>query len=385
MNRRRHSLGHDPLPPTRRRYLVRRLLVLLLAFGVVTVTTGAAQHLLRSTPAAALPHRQTHTTTTTVPVRTVTMSFVGDTDLGSTPQLPPNAGSYLTPVRAALRAPLQFFNLEGTLTNSTGTKCGAHATNCYAFRNPPTFAHIYKYDGFTVANSANNHSHDFGAQGVNDTTAALHAAAITQAGLPGQVGMVIQGGVKIAFVDFAPYVSTNNLLNYATATALIHQAKKQANVVVVYMHAGAEGSNAQHVTGHEEFYVGEDRGNAELFATMAIKAGASVVVASGPHVLRGMEFYRGHLIAYSLGNFAGYRNFATGGVLGLSGILHVTLTSAGGFVGATFTSTVLDSQGRPALDSTHASAHFVESLSRSDFGAAAPYIRTNGHVVPPAG
>ena len=38
---------------------------------------------------------------------------------------------------------------------------------------------------------------------------------------------------------------------------------------------------------------------------MAIDSGASLVIASGPHVLRGMQFYRGHLVAYSLGNFAG--------------------------------------------------------------------------------
>ena len=53
------------------------------------------------------------------------------------------------------------------------------------------------------------------------------------------------------------------------------------------MHAGAEGSAADHVTGQEETYLGEDRGNPEAFAHMAIDAGASLVIASGPHVLRG--------------------------------------------------------------------------------------------------
>ena len=96
-------------------------------------------------------------------------------------------------------------------------------------------------------------------------------------------------------------------------------------MVVVYMHAGRGGPGADNVTGQEEYYLGEDRGNAEAFAHMAIDAGASLVIASGPHVLRGMQFYKGHLIAYSLGNFAGYGDFATAGDLDMSVILHVTL------------------------------------------------------------
>jgi poly-gamma-glutamate capsule biosynthesis protein CapA/YwtB (metallophosphatase superfamily) len=48
-------------------------------------------------------------------------------------------------------------------------------------------------------------------------------------------------------------------------------------------------------------------------------------------VLRGVQSYRGHLIAYSLGDFAGYENFATQGDLGMSVILHVTLSATGRF------------------------------------------------------
>ena len=101
--------------------------------------------------------------------------------------------------------------------------------------------------------------------------------------------------------------------------------------MIVYMHAGAEGSQADHVTGQEEYYVGEDRGNPEAFAHAAINDGANMVIASGPHVLRGMEFYKGDLIDYSMGNFAGFGNFATGGDLSLSGILRVTLDGHGQF------------------------------------------------------
>ena len=101
--------------------------------------------------------------------------------------------------------------------------------------------------------------------------------------------------------------------------------------MVVAVHAGAEGTAAQHVTGHTEHYVGENRGNPEVFAHMAVDDGADLVLGSGPHVLRAMQIYHGRLIAYSLGNFAGYHNFTLEGVLGISAILHVTLAADGRF------------------------------------------------------
>ena len=313
----------------------------------------------------------------------ITISAVGDTMLGNTPALPPDPMTYLQPVEAALRAPIVFGNLEGTLTSATTSKCGAGSTDCFAFQNPPTFAPVLKAAGFTVMNSANNHSHDFGAQGVADTTAALQGAGIVQAGLPGEIGLVTEGTTKVAFVDFAPYTDTNNLLDLQGATVLIQQAKSEAKVVVVYMHAGAEGSEADHVTGQAESYVGEDRGNPEAFAHAAIDDGADVVIASGPHVLRGMQEYNGHLIDYSLGNFAGYQNFATGGDLGLSGILTVTLDSNGALSSGRFTSLILSSLGAPAVDTTNAAAQFVNQLSSADFGSTAVTIGPMGQLSMP--
>lgn len=314
----------------------------------------------------------------------ITISAVGDTMLGNTPVLPPDPMTYLQPVEGALRAPIVFGNLEGTLTSATTSKCGAGSTDCFAFQNPPTFAPILKAAGFTVVNSANNHSHDFGAQGVADTTAALQGAGIVQAGLPGQIGLVTEGTTKVAFVDFAPYTDTNNLLDLPGARVLIQQAKSEAKVVVIYMHAGAEGSDADHVTGQEESYVGEDRGNPEAFAYAAIDDGADLVIASGPHVLRGMQEYNGHLIDYSLGNFAGYQTFATGGDLGLSGILTVTLDSNGSLASGRFTSLILSSVGEPAVDPSNAAAQFVNQLSSADFGSTAVSIGPLGQLSIPA-
>ena len=94
-------------------------------------------------------------------------------------------------------------------------------------------------------------------------------------------------------------------------------------------HAGAEGADKTRVPGGREHAFGEDRGDSRHFARAAIDAGADLVVGSGPHVVRGLELYRGRLIAYSLGNLTGYRNFSTAGTSGLSGLLRVTLDADG--------------------------------------------------------
>jgi hypothetical protein len=65
---------------------------------------------------------------------------------------------------------------------------------------------------------------------------------------------------------------------------------------------------------------------------MAIDAGADLIIGYSPHVLRAMQVYHRRLIAYSLGNFAGYHNFTTEGALGISGILHVKLAADGRFL-----------------------------------------------------
>ena len=103
----------------------------------------------------------------------------------------------------------------------------------------------------------------------------------------------------------------------------------------------------------------------------SIDAGADLVVGSGPHVIRGVERYHGRLIAYSLGNFVGYKNFGTGGTLSLSAILSVRLRGDGAFAGGTWTSLRLDGDALPHPDSSNASARLVAQLSRDDFGAAA--------------
>jgi poly-gamma-glutamate capsule biosynthesis protein CapA/YwtB (metallophosphatase superfamily) len=316
----------------------------------------------------------------------VTIAAVGDTMLGNTPDLPPHPGTYLAAVQRELTrgAQIVFGNLEGTLTTATGSKCAAMHTRpgtCFAFRDPPGYVHYLKRAGFTIFSDANPHSFDFGAAGQAQTVATIHKAGLAQTGLPGQITVVKARGVMVAFLAFAPYADTASLLDLAAARALIKRATRRARVVVVYMHVGAEGATADHVTGHEEYFLGEDRGNPEAFAHMAIRAGASLVIASGPHVDRGMQFYRHHLIAYSLGNFASYYNFATNGTLDMSVILHVTLSATGAFEHARIYPVQFTGQDQPLPGGGAIS--FVSQLSAQDFGATAARILTSGIIKAP--
>ena len=342
-------------------------------------------------PAAA--QASTHSTAATplatsrpkaAPGTSVTVAAVGDTMLGNTPDLPPDPGAYYDAVRPELDRNTQivFGNLEGTLTTAAGSKCGKNeGTTCFAFHDPPGYARYFRQAGFTVLNDANNHSFDFGAAGQAQTVRSIHSAGMSQTGLPGEITLAKAKGVTFAFLAFAPYQYTASLLDLPTAQALIRRAAREANVVVVYMHAGAEGSDADHVTGREENYLGEDRGNPEAFAHMAINAGASLVLASGPHVLRGMQFYKGHLIAYSLGDFANYGDFSLAGVLDTSAILHVTLSSAGRFESARIYPVLLAGQGKPMPGG--GAIGFISRLSAEDFGASAARISSSGVITRP--
>ena len=91
-----------------------------------------------------------------------------------------------------------------------------------------------------------------------------------------------------------------------------------------------------------------------------------------------MEWYKGRLIAYSLGNFAGYKVFSLGGPLSTSGILRVTLRGDGKFETGRLVPTHLVGAGVPALDPAEAAHGVVRTLSRQDFGARAVKISSDG-------
>ena len=113
---------------------------------------------------------------------------------------------------------------------------------------------------------------------------------------------------------------------------------------------------------------------------MAVDAGADLVLGSGPHVLRAMQVYHGRLIAYSLGNFAGYHNFGLDGVLADSVILHVRLSANGAFRSGRLTSVRLVDAGMPELDPAGTGAQLVAELSRDDLGSRGIGVTAGGRI-----
>ena len=314
-----------------------------------------------------------------IPEGVVAIVATGDIVMGSTPNLPSDGGrSFFSDVETDLAGDVVLGNLEGTLSTEGGSKCGKGSTNCFAFQTPPSYARWLQEAGFTVMNLANNHAYDFGAAGLRQTTDALAGVGLEWTGRPGQITVQKVGGIRIAVVGFAPYPWAQSLTDIAAAKKLVRKAARSADVVVVTMHAGAEGSDRQHVKRGTELFLGENRGDSMRFAHAVVDAGADLVVGSGPHVLRGMEWYKGRLIAYSLGNFAGYKVFSLGGPLSTSGILRVTLRGDGKFEAGRLVPTHLVGPGLPAIDPAEVAHGAVRTLSREDFGARAVKISRDG-------
>ena len=260
---------------------------------------------------------------------TVTLSGVGDVIMGSAPgSLPPNNGAgFFDSVKQALASDLVMGNLETPLTEPTPFgKCGSPpVTGCFQFYLPPSYANHLRDAGFQVLNLANNHTNDMGSQGLANTHDALTAAGLQHTGGVDQITNVTVKGIKVAVLGFSVYSWGANLNNIAAAANLVRKADEDADLVVIQMQGGAEGSDKTHVKPGHEIFLGEDRGDLIAFSHAVIDAGADVVFGHGPHIMRGMEFYKGRLIAYSLGNFCGYRVLSTAGFLGVGGVLKVTL------------------------------------------------------------
>jgi hypothetical protein len=282
---------------------------------------------------------------------------------------PPERGRALfAAMRDKLSAPdLMIANLEGTFSAGGSSKCGADSTNCYAFQAPLANAPALKWAGIDMVSLANNHTFDYFAAGMTQTTKALATNDIEYTGLPKQITVADVDGVRVATVGFSPYPWNGNINDIPAAEKLVRRAAADADVVVVLMHAGAEGADEIHTPQGTEVAFGENRGDSRAFAHAMIDAGADLVLGSGPHVIRGIERYKDRLIAYSLGNFAGWDNFGLSGNLGLSGLLTVKVDAKGRVLGGRWLSVRLAEPGVPVTDSAHTSARMVSDLSAQDF------------------
>ncbi|RKN42747.1 CapA family protein [Micromonospora endolithica] len=318
----------------------------------------------------------------------ISMSATGDIIMGNAPnRLPPNGGKgFFTSVRKALAADLVMGNLEEPLTVDTGTgKCGANSTRCFQFRAPPEYAAHLRDAGFDLLNQANNHGYDYGPKGYENTQAALEKYDLAHTGAPDQITVVDVKGVKVAVAGFSSYVWSNPLTDIAASKKVVAKAAGMADLVVVQVHMGGEGADKTRVKPGTEMFLGENRGDPVKFSKAMIDAGADLIVGHGPHVLRGMEFYKGRLIAYSLGNFAGGGNsLSNNGRLGWGGVLKVSLKPDGTWAGGSFVSTFMNSSGKPTMDPDDRGLGLMRQLTADDFPKSGATFDDSGKISPPA-
>ena len=349
------------------------------AFAALSRETpqGAAQPTPTATPAEVRHSRHP---------RPITVVWGGDTTLGSQYGMPPDRGRpQLAGIAKWLRAGhVTAVNYEGTFaTPGLASKCEhTKPGDCYAFAAPAENARTLRRFGIDVVNQANNHAFDYGPLGWNATRVALKRAKVKSTGAPGEIVYTTRNKTRIAFAGFSTYPWSGKMDDPERVRINVAEAARLADIVIVFMHAGAEGAAYTRVPLGPEMAFGESRGNSRVFARAAIDAGADLVLGSGPHVLRGVERYKGRLIAYSLGDLAGWKNFGTKGVTGLSGLLTVRLAADGRMRSARLTSLRLDKIGVPRRDTTEASVKLVKQLTRADFAGGGVRISRRGEITP---
>lgn len=262
-------------------------------------------------------------------------------------------------------------NLEGAIGRGPAwTKCRAGGADCFALRMPvATAAALREVDpaGAVVANLANNHSHDAGRAGLDTTIHLLTEAGVAVTGVDTLATPVaLPEGDTIAFLGFTTSGLTDarhlDLVRRAVARAVARWPR-----LVVTMHIGAEGPDAQRTRDTMETYLDEQRGNPVAFAHAAADAGARLIVGHGPHVVRAAEWYHGALILYSLGNLVTYGPFSLQEPLDRGALLCASLDASGEVTSAQLVPTKQRFPGRLSADRSSRAVWLADSLSRLDF------------------
>ena len=178
---------------------------------------------------------------------------------------------------------LTIANFEGTLTDSDERE-----DKTFAFKAPASYASILTGGSVEAVNTANNHSHDYGDQSFDDTPAALDDAGIVHFGYDETAVMDVKG-IKVGLVGI--YELYDHLEREQQLKDNIAKVKADgAQLIVVIFHWGNETETVPD-------------SNQTTLGRIAIDEGADLVCGHHPHVLQGIETYKGRNIVYSLGNF----------------------------------------------------------------------------------
>lgn len=226
---------------------------------------------------------------------TLTVSVVGDCTLGTDENFDystslnayfENYGKeyFFQNVKSIFEADdLTIANNEGTFTESYDRE-----DKTFAFKAPASFAGIYSCSSVEAVNTANNHSHDYGEQSFSDTMNALDAEGVVHFGYDETAVMDVKG-IKVGLVGI--YELYDHLGREQQLKDNIEKVKADgAQLIIVIFHWGNEKETVPD-------------SNQTTLGRLAIDLGADLVCGHHPHVLQGIEEYKGKNIVYSLGNF----------------------------------------------------------------------------------
>ena len=289
------------------------------------------------------------------------------------------SGDFLSPFRlvagALQQADLAFGNFEGTISHDAHPQPGGTR-----FVSRPGVVAGFTYAGIDFLSLANNHAGDYGAGTLVETVKYLRGAGIAVAGAGADLAgatapaVLTRHGVRFAFVSFnaitgtppagpdrpgavridmAPWFPFSDASLHVVEDE-VRRARALADVVIVYPHWGTE-------------YTSHPNADQLRVAHALIDTGADMVIATHPHWVQGAEVYKGHLIAYSLGNFVFDQTWSTETQEGAS----LSLTFWGPkLVAASFVPVRIEDAHRPRFVDDHDGA---DILTRIWSASGAPY------------
>ncbi|MEB3226122.1 MAG: CapA family protein [Synechococcus sp.] len=338
-----------------------------------TITTDAARAL------ASPPQPKT---------TVITLKAVGDMALGTryskTPQLEKKLQMFAGVQGQLGWSDLLIGNLETTLTNHPYAAKDTSRPNVFAFRTAPSYVNLLKDAGFQALSIANNHTFDYGKKGFQDTQATLTDSGITPIGLKDEIQYYQHQDLTVALIGFSTYSYHNTVHDLDAAVRLVKEADQNADIIVISVHAGAEGTGANRIRPGTEWFFGENRGDLHQFSRTLIDAGADLILGHGPHVLRAVELYQDRLIAYSLGNFVADGALSVASTLSESMVLEVSMGREGRFLKGKIHPVRLNGQGFPFYDANGTAIKRLQQLTQRDFPQTPLTIQGDGQILPKA-
>lgn len=257
-------------------------------------------------------------------------------------------------------------NLEGVLADS-GTPRKSQGPGNFSFLIPTKEVHKLVDAGYDFMSVANNHTNDFWEVGMKSTISTLQQAGLGVAGTSTTEYSIKEiDGVKYGFCAFGFNNYVLRINDTSTVRRIISELRPKVDILIVSFHGGAEGVEYKHVPVGHEYHGSQDRGDVRQFAHLSIDCGADLVFGHSPHVCRAVELYKGHLIAYSLGNFATPTGMRLEGERGYAPVITVTLNGAGEMMGGKIHSFIQQRMKGPRRDTRNLVAREIRQLTEQD-------------------